>query len=198
MYKVESILTLIATAMIAGVPAYSQEYYHSEVTAQGMGTFVKQTTQYDAKNTATNSGGFLAGYRYYFTRHIAAEIDYAYALNTQNYRFDTGTTGVNSHSHEETAAFVYAVPFKRWSLFGLAGGGAVVFDPKNTAGTNYQARAAFVYGAGVDYSLTSRLFVRVEYRGLVYDSPDFDKIGLMGYDRTTHRAEPSMGIGYRF
>jgi len=198
MSKVESILTLFAAAVIAGLPAYSQENYRSEVTVQGMGTFVKETAQWGAKQNATDSGGVLAGYRFYFTRHIGAEVDYGYALNTQNYRFDAGTTGVKSYSHEETGAFIYNVPFKRWSFFGLAGAGAVVFDPKNVAGASYQARAAFVYGAGVDYSLTNHLFWRAEYRGLVYTSPDFDMLGIAGLGRTTHRAEPSMGIGYRF
>jgi len=46
--------------------------------------------------------------------------------------------------------------------------------------------------------LTNHLFWRAEYRGLVYNSPDFDMLGIAGLSRTTHRAEPSMGIGYQF
>ena len=37
-----------------------------------------------------------------------------------------------------------------------------------------------------------------EYRGFVYNSPTYDVPGLSGFDRTTHRAEPSIGFGYRF
>jgi opacity protein-like surface antigen len=95
-------------------------------------------------------------------------------------------------------AFVYTVPFKRYSVFGLAGAGAIVFEPKNLRGIDYQARAAFVYGGGVDYNLTRRLFLRAEYRGLVYNSPIYNIAGLAGMDRTTHRADPSMGLGFRF
>ena len=139
MSKVNSFLTLFAASVIVGLPAYSQESYRSEVTVQGMGSFVKDTTQSGVRQSTTNSGGFLAGYRFYFTRHIGAEINYGYTLNTQNYRMETGTTGIKSYSHETTGALVYSVPFKRFSIFALAGAGAIVFNPKNVAGADYQA-----------------------------------------------------------
>lgn len=198
MSKVNSFLALFAASVIVGLPAYSQEGYRSEVTFQGMGSFVKDTTQSGVKQSTTNSGGFLAGYRFNFTDHLGAEVNYGYTLNTQNYRMTTGAFGVQSYSHETTGALVYRVPFKRLSVFGLAGAGAIVFNPKNLHGVDSQARAAFVYGAGADYNLTHRLFLRAEYRGLVYNSPTYDIAGLSGMDRTTHRAEPSMGIGFRF
>ena len=198
MSKVNSFLTLFAASVIVGLPAYSQEGYRSEVTVQGMGSFTKETTQSGIKQDATNTGGVLAGYRFYFTNHLGAEVNYGYTLNTQNYRLTTGTTGINSYSHETTGALVYRVPFKRLSVFGLAGAGAIVFNPKDLRGINYQARAAFVYGGGADYNLTHRLFLRAEYRGLVYNSPTYNIAGLAGMDRITHRAEPSIGLGFRF
>jgi opacity protein-like surface antigen len=73
-----------------------------------------------------------------------------------------------------------------------------VFDPKDFSGANSQARAAFVYGGGADFNLSRRIFVRAEYRGLVYNSPTYDLPVLAGADRVTHRAEPSIGFGYRF
>ncbi len=198
MSKLNSSLALFAASVILGLPAYSQEGYRSEVTVQGMGSFVKGTTQSGVEQTSTNSGGVLAGYRFYFTQRLGAEINYGYTLNTQNYRMAAGTTGVHSYSHETTAALVYRVPFKRFSVFGLAGAGAIVFNPKNMHGMDYQARAAFVYGGGADYNLTRRLFLRAEYRGLVYNSPTYNIAGLACTDRTTHRAEPSLGLGFRF
>jgi len=198
MSKVNCLLTLFAASVIAGLPAYSQEFNRSEVTVQGMGSFVKDTTQYGVQQSATNSGGVLAGYRLYFSQHVGAEINYGYTLNTQSYGTETGTTAVKSYSHEATGALVYRVPFKRFSVFALAGAGAIVFNPKDVSGVDYQARAAFVYGGGADYNLTSHLFLRAEYRGLVYNSPTYNIAGLGGMDRTSHRAEPSMGIGFRF
>jgi hypothetical protein len=40
--------------------------------------------------------------------------------------------------------------------------------------------------------------MRAEYRGFVYNSPTWDLTSLAGTDRITHRAEPSIGFGYRF
>jgi hypothetical protein len=47
-------------------------------------------------------------------------------------------------------------------------------------------------------NLGHRIFLRAEYRGFVYNSPAYDLAGLSGMDRVTHRAEPSVGLGYGF
>jgi len=198
MSKITSFLTLLAASVMVAAPAFSQEGFKSEVTVQGMGSFLKETTQDGIKQDATKTGGFLTGYRFYFTNHLGVEINYGYTLNTQRYLTPAGTTGIKSYSHETTGALVYRVPFKKFNVFALAGAGAIVFNPKDMHGIDYQARAAFVYGGGADYSLTRRLFLRAEYRGLVYNSPSYNVAGLAGMDRTTHRAEPSMGLGFRF
>jgi opacity protein-like surface antigen len=105
---------------------------------------------------------------------------------------------VTSYSHEASAAYIFRLPRRHWTPFALAGVGGLVFDPKDFASASSQARAAFVYGAGADFNLSQRIFLRAEYRGLVYNSPTFDLGGLNGLDRVTHRAEPSIGFGYRF
>jgi outer membrane immunogenic protein len=186
----------VATALTS-VTAFAQEDYtrfKSEASVQALGSFVKQTTQDGIDQNATNSAGVLATYRYYFSRHHGVEANYSWTSNTQTY---TGF-GADTNSHEISAAYVFRMPMKRWSPFVLAGAGALIFDPKNVAGANTQTRAAFMYGAGADINLTNHLFVRGEYRGFVYSSPTYDLAGLNGLDRVTHRAEPSIGFGWRF
>jgi opacity protein-like surface antigen len=73
-----------------------------------------------------------------------------------------------------------------------------VFDPKDFNEATTQARAAFIYGGGADVNLTGHLFLRAEYRGFVYNSPTYDYVAYHGLDRITHRAEPSLGFGWRF
>jgi opacity protein-like surface antigen len=90
------------------------------------------------------------------------------------------------------------MPMRKFTPFVLAGAGGLIFDPKDFVGANSQARAAFVYGGGADFNISQRVFVRAEYRGLVYNSPTYDLTGLSGADRITHRAEPSVGFGFRF
>jgi outer membrane immunogenic protein len=186
----------VATALTS-FTAFAQEDYtrfKSEASVQALGSFVKQTTQDGIDQSATNSAGVLATYRYYFSRHHGVEANYSWISNTQTY---TGF-GADTNSHEISAAYVFRMPVKRWSPFVLAGAGALTFDPKNFAGANTQTRAAFMYGAGADINLTDHLFVRGEYRGFVYSSPTYDLAGLNGLDRVTHRAEPSIGFGWRF
>ena len=138
----------VATALTS-FTAFAQEDYtrfKSEASVQALGSFVKQTTQDGIDQSATNSAGVLATYRYYFSRHHGVEANYSWTSNTQTY---TGF-GADTNSHEISAAYVFRMPMKRWSLFVLAGAGALVFDPKNFAGANTQTRAAFVYGAGTE------------------------------------------------
>ena len=79
-----------------------------------------------------------------------------------------------------------------------AGAAALIFEPKDLAGISTQTRAAFVYGGGVDVKIASGLFLRAQYRGFIYNSPTFELTANQGTDRITHRAEPSVGFGYRF
>jgi opacity protein-like surface antigen len=182
------------------VPAYAQleEGGRQEVSVQAFGSFVTTTTHNATDNTATNSGGVLGSYRFFFSAHHGVEANYGYSRNTEAYTSNAGLLGVNTNSHEVSGAYVFRVPFRRVTPFALAGAGALVFDPRNFAGANTQTRAAFVYGAGADLNLSHRVFVRAEYRGLVYNSPTYDVPALAGLDRVTHRAEPSIGFGYRF
>jgi len=200
MLRTKALATLALAGALVSLPAFAAEEgprQKSEVSVQGFGSFVKDTTDGGVRQSATNSGGVLASYRFFFNRNHGVEVNYGYALNTQKYDLTSGAVGVNSRSHEVTAAYVFRYPLRRLTPFVSAGVGGLVFDPKNTPGANTQARAAFVYGAGADFNVTKRLFVRAQYRGLVYNTPNFD-VGALNVDRVTHRAEPSAGIGFRF
>jgi len=183
---------------LAALPIMAQEAGKSEVSVQAFGSWVKNTTQNGVQQDATNSGGILANYRFFFSKSHGVEVNYGYSLNTQSYGLATGPLGVKANQHEVTAAYVYRHPFKRFTPFAEAGVGGLVFDPTDAPGASTQARVAFVYGGGADLNLTQRFFMRAQYRGLVYNSPTFDLTAAAGADRVTHRAEPSIGFGYRF
>jgi outer membrane immunogenic protein len=186
----------MGSALIS-MAAFAQEDYtrfKSDVTVQALGSFGKETTKDGVRQDSTNSGGVLGSYRFWLNKHNGIEADYAWTRNTVNYDL----SGIKTDSHEISAAYVFRMAMKRWSPFVLAGAGALVFDPKSFAGAQTQTRAAFVYGGGADINLTDHLFIRGEYRGFVYNSPTYDLAGLNGVDRITHRAEPSVGFGWRF
>ena len=184
---------------MAVLPAFSQEEAgRSEASVQAFGSFVKGTTYNGVPQNATNSGGVLASYRFFFSNSHGVEVNYGYSLNTQTYGLAAGPLGVKANQHEVTAAYVYRHPLRHFTPFVEAGVGGLVFDPTDAPGATTQARAAFVYGGGADFNITKRLFARAEYRGFVYNSPTFDLAPAFGVDRVTHRAEPSIGFGYRF
>jgi opacity protein-like surface antigen len=195
-FVVTSLVSIAAMAL----PAFSQSETpgKNEVSVQAFGSFVKTTTDNGIQNKATNSGGVLGSYRYFFNSHSGVEANYGYSLNTQNYGSTSGVLGVKNYSHEISAAYVFRMPMRKFTPFVLAGAGGLIFDPKDFVGASSQARPAFVYGGGADFDLTHHVFVRAEYRGFVYNSPTYNLAGLTGVDRTTHRAEPSVGFGYRW
>jgi opacity protein-like surface antigen len=192
---------MIAGAIAVVSPAFSQEEgpaYKNEASVQAFGSFVKTTTDNGVDQSATNSGGVLASYRFFFNTHSGVEANYGYARNTQNYLLASGPLGVKADSHEVSGAYVFRISLRRFRPFVLAGAGALVFDPRDVPGSGSQTRAAFLYGGGADFNISRHVFMRAEYRGFVYNSPTWNLTSLDGTDRITHRAEPSIGFGYRF
>ena len=126
----------ITCGVLISIPGLAQEdytSYKSDATVQGIGSFVKSTTEKGAQQSATNSGGVLGTYRYYFNPHNGVEVNYGYTSNTEKYN----GTGVNTNSHEFTAAYVYRLPQKRWSPFVLAGVGGLVFESEGFHRSQY-------------------------------------------------------------
>jgi len=197
----KNLLTILiagVTSVAAPAHAQSEETGRHQVAVQALGSFVTTTTQNGIDHTATNSGGVLGSYRFFFNKHHGVEADYGYTRNTQSYLSSAGALGVKTDSHEVSGAYVFRMPFGKVTPFALAGAGALVFNPKDLRAASTQTRAAFVYGAGADVNLTNHVFVRAEYRGFVYNSPTYDLPALAHLDRVTHRAEPSIGFGYRW
>ena len=147
----------------------------------------------------------LSSYRYHFNRWLAADASYGYARNTQHDDFtSSGPFDVQANTHQATGALVVTVPRRVFKLhpYALAGAGALVFDTTGNvggfvSGAERQDKAAFVYGGGTDYDLTKHFTLRAEYRGFVYERPDFGLAALHS-GATAHTAQPSAGIVFRF
>ncbi len=196
---VNAVLNLL---LAAATPALAQETRH-ELSLQGTGFFTKDSQQGGTTFHSTDTGGFLAGYRFHFNRWLAADATYGYDRNTQQSFSLFGSANIQSNVHQATGALVVTFPVRvvGFRPYALAGAGALVFDPTGSTtrfvpGAQSQAKPAFVYGVGADYNLSSHLALRAEYRGFVYDRPDFG----LGLDSnvTTHTAQPSAGIVFKF
>ena len=199
------IASLIAGVVLFSSLGASAQEIRSEISLQGTGFFTKDTTGQGTTQRGTETGGFLLGYRYHFNRWLAAETVYGYSRNTQQYFGTAGLSGVQSNIHQATGGFVISLPTParfRLSPYLLAEGGALVFDPTGNSlgtlvGAQRQAVGVFSYGGGVDYPVVKHVSLRAEYRGLVYNAPDFGMSSL-NTDKITHTAQPSAGIVFRF
>ena len=195
---------IASLAILLGVSAAAQES-RSEVSLQGTGFFTKDTTGQGTTERSTNTGGFLVGYRYHFNRWLAAEAVYGYDRNSQHYFGSTGLSRIQANVHQATGGLVFRVPAParfRISPYVLAEGGALVFDPTGNAfgtvpGAQRQATGVFAYGAGADFPIVKHIALRAEYRGLVYNAPDFG-VATLNTNTITHTAQPSAGVVFRF
>jgi len=193
-----SFAAILFVSLLVCLPAFSQvEGPRSEASAQFVGTFVKGTTSDGVRQTASDSGGLLATYRFFFTEHHGVEGNYGYSRSTQSYDFGRGRSGPSANLHEVSGAYVFRYRMKQITPFVSAGFAGLIYQPRDFAGASRQARPAFVYGGGADFNATHYLFIRAQYRGFVYNSPTMDVIADSA-KRVTHLAEPSVGLGVRF
>jgi opacity protein-like surface antigen len=201
------VLALLGAMFLSASAAMAQESNsegRNEVSVQGTGFFTKDSQGSGFSQHSTDTGGFLISYRYHFNRWLAADASYGYARNTQQNLTTPSALNVQATVHQATGALVVTVPHSVFRLrpYLLAGAGALVFDPtsfadQSVAGVQSQANAAFVYGGGVDFPLVTHVALRAEYRGFVYDRPDFG-LAALNTSVITHTAQPSAGLVFRF
>lgn len=202
MRKIAMLMASAAILLVAGAAAQESR---SEVSLQGTGFFTKDTTGQGTSQRATDTGGFLVGYRYHFNRWLAAEGVYGYGRNSQEYFSSGELSRIQANVHQATGGFVFSLPAParfRIHPYVLAEGGALVFDPTgnafgNVPGAQKQTVGVFAYGGGADFPLVKHVSLRAEYRGLVYSAPDFG-LSELNTNATTHTAQPSAGVVFRF
>ena len=195
---------LLGVVLLLASSARAQDFTHNEVSVQGTGFFTKDSQQNGTFQHSTDTGGVLVNYRFHFNSWLAAEASYGYQRNTQQNFTPGGEFGIQTNVHQATGALVVNLPFSvaRMKPYVLAGAGALVFDPTGNQGgfvpgVQEQARPAFVYGGGVDYRLVRHVALRLEYRGFVYNRPDFG-LAALSSNVTTHTAQPSAGVVVNF
>jgi opacity protein-like surface antigen len=198
--------TVVAVVLFFASVVLAQS--RSDVSINAFGSFVTQSSGQQVTLAPTTSAGFLATYRHALKQRHAVELNYAFSRNSQNYTVtdlsgNQSLNSIRSSVHEASADYVFT-PRKsaRLSPFLLAGGGALIFSPVNNSnntapGAATEAKGVFVYGGGADYRLLRNVALRLQYRGLLYQAPDFN---IFGYSTGgwQHTAEPSAGVVYRF
>jgi opacity protein-like surface antigen len=208
MIRLKMLVAGLFVALLFTSSSMAQELLRNEVSVQGTSFLTKDSEENGIKQHTTDSGGLLLSYRYHFNRWLAADGSYGYTRNTQKSLATENELNVQSNIHDVTGALVVTSPRRVAGLspYALAGVGALTFDPTGNPrgfapGAERQTKAAFVYGGGADINLTRRFAFRVQYRGLVYQRPDFGlNVGIvpLNSDAITHTAQPSAGFVIRF
>ncbi|PYX34011.1 MAG: hypothetical protein DMG80_03875 [Acidobacteria bacterium] len=155
------VMMIASVAIMLGI-AVAQES-RSEVSLQGTGLFTKDTTGQGTTQRATETGGFLVGYRYHFNRWLAGEGVYGYGRNTQEFFAPAGLSRIQANVHQATGGLVFSLPAPprfRIHPYVLAEGGALVFDPTGSsfgsvAGAQKQTVGVFAYGGGADFPIVN-------------------------------------------
>lgn len=200
--RIIQLLAVAAALAVFATTAMAQVENPSQITIQGTALVGKDTTNDGTLHNPTKSGGFLLGYSYQFNPWIGVEGNYGYTRNTQNYLGSFGTSSIQADFHELTGSFVAHIPVSASKVrpYALGGAGALIFDPTDkfvVNGAARQAKAAFVYGGGVNFDVARNFGIRTEYRGLLFKVPDFT-VPALNLDKITHLAQPSVGFYFRF
>ena len=93
---------LIASTILLLALSVAAQENRSEISLQGTGFFTKGTSGNGTSYSATEAGGFLAGYRYRLNRWLSAEAVYGIDRNTQKYLLSSGDFRIQSNVHEAT------------------------------------------------------------------------------------------------
>lgn len=184
----------------------AQDYGRFDISIAAAAGLSKQSSGNQVTLKPTQGGGVLASGRMRFGSRSALEFDYSRILNTQKFEAPPFFYNFNTSVREYTGAYVFTLfRTEKWETFLLGGLGALSFYPRitylNGVQTLYssvnQTQFAYVYGGGADYHAWKRIYVRAQYRGIIYKAPDFQLSNLFT-GAHGHLAEPSVGLALRF
>jgi hypothetical protein len=157
--------------------------------------------------TPTDSGGFLASAQMKLVPFSWLQLNYGRSADSQKYNAPPFQYRIAADVTELSGDFLFTpnLSIRNLHPFVLVGGGVLVFGPSNTfingtgtaIGAVRQIQPAILYGAGVDYPFLDRFALRLQYRGLFYQPPNF-KVGFLTLSGHTHLAEPSIGVVFNF
>jgi hypothetical protein len=194
---------LLTSASWLGQQATAQTLKNFEGAVNVFGQFSSTSNGDGIQDKPTYSVGALASVRQSLHPWLGYEINYGYTRFAERYKTSPYGTQVQNNLHEVSGAYLVqgpTIPIIGLQPFGAVGVGALIFLPTTTGGQKYsqQTRIPLLYEFGVNYPLlTSHIGLRLQYRGLLYKTPDFDQAQFTtGVRRQT--AEPSVGAYFRF
>lgn len=198
-----SILVLAMTSFAA-----AQEVERFNASINFAGVFSKSSTSSSGSLTLkpTNSLEEFGSVRWRLNHLHGLELNIGHTTNSQVFTSAPNSFRVGSGITEFSADYVLTpVHIGHWEPFLFGGAGALRFGAGSTFINGLQSSfpvkkqtaIAFLYGGGTDYNFWKFLGVRVQYRGLIYKTPNFGQPNLATHAKG-HLAEPSLGLVIKF
>lgn len=196
-------------------PALDALFSHVDVGVSAVGEFTPSSngTNYlsqSVQNSPSTTVGVLATVRYVKSPFVGGEFNYHYARYTENFNYTALNTGgpsavvlgVQTNATEYTFGYLAHTRGPHFGVqpFAGAGAGVIAFRPTKFGGEGYQtqARAAYYYEVGAEQAiLNSHFGVRVQFRQVFYNAPDYETNYLTTHKRTI-TSEPTIGFYYHF
>jgi opacity protein-like surface antigen len=168
--------------------------------------FMSSSTGHGVTQTPKNSMGGLFELHYLKSRYLG--LGGSLSFNSVKETFASTpnstcgnacpTTTVTGKAIVFDFDWIPSVKIGRLRPFGIAGLGlSVIPGNLSTYTVNTVMRPTYVFGGGVDYSLTSRLGVRGEYRYNLYKAPNLSTV-FQATGAYTGTSEPMGGVFYVF
>ena len=171
-----------------------------QVAVQAGGEFTRKVVDSGITYKPTSSGAGLVGYRFNINRWLGVEGEYDFFRNTQKFSVSSSSVSLRTNVHAATGAAVINLPnplTKRVRSYAFVGGGALLYDPRDTDLIYRQFTNVIVFGGGVDIPIARHLAVRGQAKTFMYKAPDFTMTNL----RTSKYVQtmvPSVGLVFSF
>ncbi len=195
------LLFILLSTSSAWRPATAQTLKNLDGAVSVFGQSTGTINSNGIRDHPTESMGALATVRQSFHPWLGYEVNYSYTRFTE--RFSTIPFGVQNNVHEVSVAYLVqgpTIPILGLQPFATVGAGALIFLPTTVGGQKYnkQTRVPVLYEVGVNHPVfTNHLGLRFQYRGLLYNTPDFNASSLTTNTRR-QTSELSLGAYLRF
>lgn len=192
---------LLCVLLLMAATGFAQES-RQDVSLSLMGVTQPQVYGNAVQQTPTSTLGGLASYRYMLTPSGALEVNYSFAQYSEKFYTSALTGRFYTRQQELSGAYVRYFNFRNFNPFLEAGIGGFVFTPINDFRTTsldakQSTNVGAMYGGGIAYEISPSFDIRVEYRGFVVKSPNFN-VGTFKTNTYTNISTPVLGIAYHF
>jgi opacity protein-like surface antigen len=179
----------------------------TDVGLNGYEALTSATSGNGTQQTPSNGPGGMLELRQIVNPLVGYEMTFSINPSQQVYAPKAGACALACNNPPTTISaetmvvgfdYVISKPMGNLRPFLLGGLGAFIAIPGATPfGNNTAIRPAYIYGGGLDYSFSTHLGVRLQYRGNYYNAPNISSI-YPATGKLTQSAEPMGGIFYRF